>query len=221
MKFFAQRSNEPHASQAMISSYVDSALSNKDMEQVDFHITSCGFCAQKIDEIRAVVGVLRAMPTVPAPRSFAIPIPARSWVPEPSRPWWSPAPLMGLRAAAAGAAIALAVVFAGDLSSGLGSTPDVPIQVGRTEPAPLITSGTPAGAEKSVPLGESASVDPGTSVVVEITDKTFGTSDVQPSSLAQDNGFALGLWRLELGLLAVTLILVGYTIYLRRHSSSL
>ena len=221
MKFFAQRSNESHASQAMISSYVDSALSNKDMEQVDFHIASCGFCAQKIDEIRAVVGVLRAMPTVLAPRSFAIPIPARSWVPEPSRPWWSPAPLMGLRAAAAGAAIALAVVFAGDLSSGLGSTSDVPIQVGRTEPAPLITSGTPAGAEKSVPLGESASVDPGTSVVVEITDKTFGTSDVQPSSLAQDNGFALGLWRLELGLLAVTLILVGYTIYLRRHSSSL
>ncbi len=221
MKFFARRSNEPHASQTMISSYVDSALSNKEIEQVDFHIASCGFCAQKIDEIRAVVGVLRAMPTVPAPRSFAIPIPARSWVPEPSRPWWSPTPLMGLRAAAAGAAIALAVVFAGDLSSGLGSTPDVPIQVGRTEPAPLIISGTPAGAEKSVPLGENISVNPGTSAVAKITDKTFGTSDVQPGSLVQDNGFALGMWRLELGLLAVTLILVGYTIYLRRHSSSL
>ncbi|SVD10511.1 uncharacterized protein METZ01_LOCUS363365, partial [marine metagenome] len=136
----------------MISSYLDSALSNKDMEQIDFHIASCDFCAQEIDEFRAVVGVLRAMPTVPAPRNFVIPVPARSWIPEPSRSWWSPAPLLGLRAAAAGAAIALAVVFAGDLSGALGSAPDVPIQVGRTEPAPLIISGTPAGAEKSVPV---------------------------------------------------------------------
>ena len=220
MKFFARRSNESHTSQAMISSYLDSALSNKDMEQVDFHISSCDFCAQEIDEIRAVVGVLRAMPTVPAPRSFAIPVPARSWVPEPSRSWWSPAPLLGLRAAAAGAAITLAVVFAGDLSGTLGSAPDVPIQVGRTEPAPLIISGTPAGAEKSVPLGENVSVDPVTPSVVELTDKTFGTPNVQPS-LVQDNGFVLGMWRLELGLLAVTLILVGYNIYLRRHLSSL
>jgi len=114
----------------------------------------------------------------------------------------------------------LAVVFAGDLSGSFGSSPDVPIQVGKTEPAPLITSGTPAGAEKSIPLGESASIDLGTSAVVEVTDKTSGAPVVQPS-LVQDNGSALGLWRLELGLLGVTLILVGYNIYLRRKSSSL
>ena len=220
MKFFARRSDASHASQAMISSYLDDALSNKDMEKIEVHIVSCDVCSQEIDELRAVVGVLRAMPTVPAPRSFAIPVPARSWVPEPSRPWWSPAPLVGLRAAAAGAAIALAVVFAGDLSGSFGSSPDVPIQVGKTEPAPLITSGTPAGAEKSIPLGESASINLGTSAVVEVTDKTSGAPVVQPS-LVQDNGFALGLWRLELGLLGVTLILVGYNIYLRRKSSSL
>ena len=220
MKFFARRSDASHASQAMISSYLDSALSNKDMEKIEVHIESCDVCSQEIDELRAVVGVLRAMPTVPAPRSFAIPVPARSWVPEPSRPWWSPAPLVGLRAAAASAAIALAVVFAGDLSGSFGSSPDVPIQVGRTEPAPLITSGTPAGAEKSLPLGESVSIDLGTSAIVEATDKTSSAPAVQPS-LLQDNGSALGLWRLELGLLGVTLILVGYNIYLRRKSSSL
>ena len=220
MKFFARRSDTFHASQTMISSYLDSALSNKDMEKIEFHIVSCDVCSQEIDELRAVVGVLRAMPTVPAPRSFAIPVPARSWVPEPSRPWWSPAPLVGLRTAAAGAAIALAVVFAGDLSGSFGSSPDMPIQVGRTEPAPLITSGTPAGAEKSLPLGESGSVDLGTSAVVEVTDKTSSAPAVQPS-LVQNNGSALGLWRLELGLLGVTLILVGYNIYLRRKSSSL
>ena len=220
MKFFARRSDEFHASQAMISSYVDSALTDTDMEKIKFHISLCDVCAQEIDEIRAVVGVLRAMPTVPAPRSFAIPVPTRSWVPEPSRPWWSPAPLVGLRAAAAGAAIALAVVFAGDLSGGLGPTQDVPIQVGRTEPAPLITSGTPAGAEKSLPLGENVSADLGTSFVAEVIGQSSGTSAVQPS-VVQDNGFALGLWRLELGLLSVTLILVGYNIYLRRKSSSM
>ena len=220
MKFFARRSDASHASQTMISSYLDSALSNKDMEKIESHIVSCDVCSQEVDELRAVVGVLRAMPTVPAPRSFAIPVPARSWVPEPSRPWWSPAPLVAFRAAAASAAIALAVVFAGDLSGSFGSSPDVPIQVGKIEPAPLVTSGTPAGAEKSIPLGESASINLGTSAVVEITDKTSGAPVVQPS-LVQDNGSALGLWRLELGLLGVTLILVGYNIYLRRKSSSL
>ena len=219
MKFFARRSDTFHASQAMISSYLDTALSDKEMEKIDFHIGSCDVCSQEIDELRAVVGVLRAMPTVPAPRSFAIPVPARSWIPEPSRPWWSPAPLGGLRAATASVAIALAVVFAGDLSGGFGSSPDVPIQVGRTEPAPLITSGTPAGAEKSLPLGESGSVDLGTSAVVEVTDKTSTAPVVQPS-LVEDKGSALGLWRLELALLGVTLVLVGYNIYLRRKSPS-
>ena len=34
MKFFARRSDEFHASQVMISSYLDSALSNKDMEKI-------------------------------------------------------------------------------------------------------------------------------------------------------------------------------------------
>ena len=151
MKLFARSLVDGHISQEMVSAFLDGALSTKEMSQVDLHMASCEVCVQKADELRSVISVLRAMPTVPAPRSFAIPVPARAWVPEPSRPWWSPAPLMGLRAAAAGAAIALAIVLAGDISGGFGSSPDVPIQVGLTEPASPIISGTPAGAEKSLP----------------------------------------------------------------------
>jgi hypothetical protein len=127
---------------------------------------------------------------------------------------------MGLRAAAVGAAIALAIVFAGDLSGGFGSSPDVPIQVGRTEPAPIITSGTPAGAEKSLPLGEDIVVDGGTSAAVEVTADTLGSVDIQPS-LVVDDGFLLGLWPLELGLLLLTVALGGFNFVLRRRSSSL
>ena len=221
MKLFARSSVDDHISQEMLSSYVDSALRTKEMGQVDLHMASCAVCVQEADELRAVIGILRTMPTVPAPRSFAIPVPAATaWVPEPSRPWWSPAPLLGLRMAAAGAAIALAVVFAGDLSRGFGSSPDVPIQVGKTELAPLITTGTPAGPEKSLPLGEDVAVDAGTSAAAEIASDTLGSPDVQ-SSLIQDEGFALGLWPLELGLLAVTLALGGFHFVLRRRSSSL
>lgn len=220
MKLFARSSSDRHIAKEMLSSFLDGALSAKEMERVDSHMASCDVCVQDADELRSVISVLRAMPTVPAPRSFAIPVPARAWVPEPSRPWWSPAPLMSLRAAAAGAAIALAIVLAGDISGGLGSSPDVPIQVGKTEPAPIIISGTPAGAEKSLPLGENIAVDPGTSAAAEITGDVLGSTDAQ-SSFAPDDGFALGLWPLELGLLAVTMALGGYHLYLRRRSTSL
>jgi hypothetical protein len=220
MKLFSRRSTDEHISKEMMSAYLDDALSAKETEQVDFHMPLCDVCVLETDELRSVISVLRAMPTVPAPKSFAIPVPERAWVPEPSRPWWSPAPLMGLRAAAAGAAIALAIVLAGDLSGGLGSSTNIPIQVGKTEPATLIISGTPAGAEKSLPLGETAAVAPETSAAVEITGNTLGSTEVQPS-FVQDAGFALGLWPLELSLLAVILALSGYNIYLRRRSTSI
>ena len=219
MKLFSRSSVDVHISQEMVSAFLDGALSTKEMSQVDLHMASCEVCAQKADELRSVISVLRAMPTVPAPRSFAIPVPARAWVPEPSRPWWSPAPLMGLRVAA-GAAIALAIVLAGDISGGFGSSPDVPIQVGLTEPASLIISGTPAGAEKSLPLGEGIFVDAGSTAAVEITADTLGSVDIQPS-LVVDDGFTLGLWPLELGLLILVVALGGYHFVLRRRSSSL
>ena len=55
MKFFARKSDTFHASQTMISSYLDSALSNKDMEKIEFHIVSCDVCSQEIDELRDIV----------------------------------------------------------------------------------------------------------------------------------------------------------------------
>ena len=112
MKIFVRSSVDGHISEEMVSAFLDGALSTKEMSQVDLHMGLCEVCAQEANELRSVISVLRGMPTVPAPRSFAIPVPARAWIPEHSRPWWSPAPLMGLRAAAAGAAIALAIVFA-------------------------------------------------------------------------------------------------------------
>ena len=220
MKLFTRGSVDGHIPQEMMSSYLDGALPTKEMGHVDLHMASCDVCVQDADDLRAVIGILRAMPTVPAPRSFAIPVPAAAWSPEPSRPWWTPAPLMGLRVAAAGAAMALAIVFAGDLSGGFGSSPDVPIQVGRTEPASLITAGTPAGPEKSLPLGEDMVIDPGTSVAVDNTGGTIGSTNPKPSFI-QGDGFTLGLWPLELGLLAVTLVLGGFTFFLRRRSSSM
>ena len=220
MQFFARSSVDGHISQEMVSAFLDGALSTKEMSRVDLHMASCEVCAQEANELRSVISVLRSMPTVPAPRSFAIPVPARAWVPEPSRPWSSPSPLIGLRAAAAGAAIALAVVLVGDLSGGFGSSPDVPIQVGRAEPAPLVISGTPAGAEKSLPLGEDIDVDAGTSAAVEISADTTSSADAQ-ISLVVDDGFLLGLWPLELGLLILAVALGGFNFVLRRRSPSL
>ena len=89
-----------------------------------------------------------------------------------------------------------------------------------TEPAPLITFGSPPGPEKSLPLGEDMAVDSGMSAALDLTGDSLGAVDAQPS-LIQDDGFALGLWPLELGLLALTFALGGFTVFLKRRSSAL
>ncbi len=139
MRLFGEGFGDRHCSLETVSSFLDGAMREREMLQVESHLASCSGCAQHIEEMRSVVGVLRMMPTVPAPRSFAVPAPARVFVAEPARPWWQPAPIAGLRAMAmvspmsgvramaAAAAIALAVVFAGDMSGVIG-TPEAPFR---------------------------------------------------------------------------------------------
>ena len=98
MWLFGEGFGDRHCSLEKVSSFLDSALRDREMQRVEAHLASCTGCAQQVEEMKSVVGLLRMMPTEPTPRSFAIPVPARVFVTEPARPWWRPAPMVGLRA---------------------------------------------------------------------------------------------------------------------------
>ena len=218
MRLFGEGFGVRHCSAETVSSFLDGAMRDSEMRKVASHLASCFDCAQKADDMRGVVGSLRTMPTVPAPRSFAVAAPARAFAAAPARPWWRPAPVEGFRAMAAAAAIALAVVFAGDISGAIG-TPQAPIQLGISDPGDFVNSGTPPGPEQSPVVGPDPAPGPGNQPVVTAPGGT-ATTPGSESTLAQPSGVRLELWALELALLALAAAMAAASVLLRRRAAS-
>ena len=55
-----------------LSSYLDGRLSPAESARLEEHLASCEPCVRHLEELRAVVDGLRALPSAPAPRSFAL-----------------------------------------------------------------------------------------------------------------------------------------------------
>jgi anti-sigma factor RsiW len=55
-----------------LSSYLDGRLSPVEAARLKEHLASCEPCRRHLEELRAVLEGLRALPSVPAPRSFAL-----------------------------------------------------------------------------------------------------------------------------------------------------
>ena len=223
MRLFGEGVKDRHCSLETVSSYIDGALRNREMQQVEAHLASCADCAEQEEELRSVVSVLRAMPTVPAPRSFAVPVPAAPapvFVFEPARRWWQPSPMAGLRAAAVAAALALAVVFTGDMTGVIG-TATTPDMLGRMETPGFVTPGNPPGPEAPQVLGPEPIPGPetGEAPIVEVPDVTAPATDPAPV-LSDGSWFRFELWPLEIALLALTATLAAVSIMLRRRSTS-
>ena len=239
MWLFGEGFGDRHCSLEKVSSFLDSALRDREMQRVEAHLASCTDCAQQVEEMKSVVGLLRMMPTEPTPRSFAIPVPARVFVAEPARPWWRPAPtvglramaaaaaipswrpapMVGLRAMAAAAAIALAVVLAGDASGVIG-TPTAPIPVAMPEQSTLVGEGSPIGPEQPQILGPAPAPDPapGDTGVIDIP-----ATEITPqpdATLTEHSWYRFELWPLEIGLLALTAVMAAVSVLLRRRSAS-
>lgn len=228
MRLFGEGFGDRHCSLETVSSFLDGAMREREMQRVESHLASCDDCAQQMEEMRSLVGVLRMMPTVPAPRSFAVPAPARVFVAEPARPWWQPAPvanvmamaspMAGVRAMAAAAALALAVVFAGDVSGIIGTT-EAPVQVGIQDAQPLESPGNPPGPEPNPILGEPPVPVPGTGDA-PVVDAPVAEPAPSGATLVQHSWYRLELWPLELGLLALTAAMATLSFILRRRTSS-
>ena len=95
-----------------LSAYIDGELDASAAGRLEHHLAECGRCRQEMEQLRATVAALQELPAVEPPRSFTL-SPDRV-APHPPMPVASPL-AFGARIAAAGVAVALAVVLVVDL----------------------------------------------------------------------------------------------------------
>jgi hypothetical protein len=104
-----------------LSSYLDRQLSPAESTRLEEHLASCEPCRRRLEGLRAVVEGLRALPSAPAPRSFAL-RPEQVEAPQRRTPlgplaWAQRAPAFGPAAAAAAALLLLLVLVGVDLGT--------------------------------------------------------------------------------------------------------
>lgn len=145
-----------------LSAYLDGELSAKDTARTEKHLHECLACVENLATLRQTVALLKELPAVPAPRSFAI-------RPEPVRPKVrAAAPAWGyglLKGATALAALLLVMLIGGDLAlQFLGGfrlaapPPLAPAAEVALAPSPL-PSVSPPGAEQELIVGEGKAME--------------------------------------------------------------
>lgn len=68
-----QHSNE-HPTTAQLSAYVDKELASDELALCDAHLQTCARCQSDLADLRLTSALLRKMPQVEVPRSFALPL---------------------------------------------------------------------------------------------------------------------------------------------------
>ena len=133
-----------HKIRENLSSYVDGEVTEAERLQVERHLETCADCRAEADSLRSLVGLLRRMPEIEPPRSFALaeaPAPVRGM---PALQW-------ALRTTALSTAFVLVVVFSADLA---GVLPGDPAGIG-VAPAPAIVQEADMSQESGEPAAFS------------------------------------------------------------------
>jgi anti-sigma factor RsiW len=129
----------------ILSSYIDGQVTSAESARVERHLAGCRECMAELENLRATVGLLRALPELAIPRSFAL-----DSVPAPVLTPWRFGWATGMAATAA--AVLLIALIAGDLTGLLRQTGQVMrVQDGREAEAPVV-----AAAAAAAPLEVAA-----------------------------------------------------------------
>lgn len=190
--------------QEQLSAYLDGELGEGERRRLEEHLAGCPACRARLRTLEETVRLLRALPTVPPPRSFKL---TPTMIAPAPRPRW--APLFPL--ATAVSALLLLVVLAAEFSGTL-ARPAVapapaaaPAEVQIQREVQLEADREAAGDEEAPAATAAAAAPPAPEAV------TLEAEAPRPESPP--------LWGLKLGLAALTLILGAITLYLRRRSA--
>jgi|GEM_PF-2888202 len=118
-----RRADEHERLRLQLNDYIADALDERERRSIERHLETCAECRVEAEELRELRAALRAMPEVPAPRSFRLtpemvgapraPVPIR-----PRQPAWIP---RFAQIAAAVATVGFGAVLAIDVFGGSGS----------------------------------------------------------------------------------------------------
>jgi hypothetical protein len=147
------RQNDHKRVEELISAYLDKRVSTEEKDFFERHIASCADCRAQLETTRSMVAALKAMPVVKAPRSFVLP---REMAKQPKRSFLSLYP--ALRLATVVAAMAFAVLFAGDLLLNQMGGASTPQSIPANAPAPPAMQ-PPAAARQIAPTQEPAAAE--------------------------------------------------------------
>ena len=114
LDFLRNRGKSEHGwVEESLSAYIDRELSARDVARVEKHLQECQACGENLATLQRTVALLRELPAIPAPRSFAIrPAPVRRKA-RVVTPGWGYGLLKG---ATALAALLLVLLIGGDLT---------------------------------------------------------------------------------------------------------
>jgi hypothetical protein len=144
------RQNDHKRAEELISAYLDRRVSTAEQSFFEGHIASCAACRAQLETTRSMITALQAMPAVKAPRSFVLP---REMAKQPQRSFLSLYP--ALRLATVVAALAFAVLFAGDLLINQVGSNGAPQSIPAAAPAPVAVQ-APAAERQAAPTQEPA-----------------------------------------------------------------
>lgn len=123
----------------LLSAYIDGQVSESETRRVETHLSQCEACSRELSTLRATVGLVRALPELPVPRSFTM---AQAPVLAPSTPpivWTA-------RLATSAAAMLLVALLLGDVlglvtqERAIEGLPLAPRAVPAPAPAPVAPS---------------------------------------------------------------------------------
>lgn len=105
--------NHVHLESELLSAYIDGEVTPDEAARVEQHLPTCRHCADELESLRWTVNLLREVPPIPVPRSFAVRL--ADLEPEPVQrrplPRWL---LNGLQWATAATALLMMLLIAAD-----------------------------------------------------------------------------------------------------------
>ena len=221
----------------LLSAYVDGQVTESELAHVERHLGQCPECRLELESLRTTVGLLKRLPQLEAPRSFAL-------SQEPVDVRWTPPTAWAVRLAASVAGLLLVALLVSDLAGLVdqrrvleeAAAPSTPA-VTTAAPAPAALAAPVAATEKEVSTAErpiealaapaeEAPPAEGDPVVVEALpppEAASGGGEVTgeegpQQTRREDGGVQLPLWQLEvaLGGLVAALMLISLRTWRRR-----